>query len=93
MISAGIVGGLFTAMAHLVRSVTPGRAWASAALAVLVAVMFGASLIGNWGGESAGFRALDTISTLVAVAASGVVLVVAVTTIRHSRSPHSHPLP
>ena len=90
LISAGIVAGLFMAMAYLVRFDSPSRALASAAVAVLVVVMFCASLIGNGGVESAGFRALDTISTLVAVAASGVVFAVAVATVRHSGSPHSH---
>jgi hypothetical protein len=93
LVSAGIVAGLFGLMAYLVRQDTPGRALASAAVALLVVVMFTASLIGNWGGGSAGFRILDTISTLVAVAASGMVLVVALATLRHSRSPHSQALP
>jgi peptidoglycan/LPS O-acetylase OafA/YrhL len=87
VISAGIVAGLFVAMAYLVRSDTPSRAWASAAVAVLIVVMSCAALIGNWGVESAGFRALDTIATLIAVAASGVVFMVAVATVRHSGSP------
>lgn len=93
VISAGIVAGLFMAMAYLVRFDSPSRALASAAVAVLVVVMFCASLIGNWGAESAGYRALDTISALVAVAASGVVLIVAVATVRHSGSPRTHPTP
>jgi hypothetical protein len=94
VISAAIVAGLFMAMAYLVRFDSLSRALASAAVAVLVVVMFGASLIGNWGGESTAFRALDIISTLVAVAASGVVFMVAVATLRHSGSPHTHhPLP
>lgn len=94
VISAGVVAGLFISMSYLVRSDSPSRALASAAVAVLTVAMFGASLIGNWGVESAGFRALDTISTLVALAASGVVFVAAVATARNSGSPHSHhPLP
>ena len=93
LVSAGIVAGLFTAMAYLVRFDTAGRALASAALAVLVVVMFVASLVGNWGAESAGFRVLDAISTLVAGAASVVVAVVALATLRHSRSPHPHTQP
>jgi hypothetical protein len=55
-----------------------------------VVVIFCASLIGNWAAESAGFRALDVISTLIAVASSLVVFRVAVATMRHSRSPHPH---
>ena len=94
LISAGIVAGLFVAMAYFIRFDTPGRAVASAALAVVGVVLCCASLIGNWGVESAAFRALDTISTLVAVAASGVVLTVAVATMRHSGPPPTrHPLP
>jgi hypothetical protein len=93
VISAGLVVGLFMAMAYLVRSDSPRQALASAAVAVLVVVMFAASLIGTWAVESARFRVLDTISTLVAMAASGVVFMVALATVRHSRSPHSrHPL-
>jgi hypothetical protein len=92
VISAGVVAVLFIAMSYLVRSDNPSRALAATAVAVLVVVMFGASLIGNWGVESAGFRALDTISTLVAVAASGVAFVAAVATVRKSGSPHSHHL-
>jgi hypothetical protein len=83
VISAGVVAGLFAAMAYLVRSDSPRRALASAVLAVLVVVMFVASLVGNWGAEPAGTRVLDTFSTLVAVVASGVVLFVAVATVRH----------
>ena len=90
VISAGVVAGLFMAMAYLVRSDSPSRALASAAVAVLVVVLFGASLVGNWGVESARFRARDTLSTLVAVVASGVIFVVAVATARHSGSPQSH---
>lgn len=88
--SAGIVAALFSAMAYLVRFDSPSRALASAVLAVLVAAMFCASLLGNWNAESAGFRALDTISALVAVAASGVVLMAALTTVRHPGSPPAH---
>ena len=94
VISAGIVAGLFAAMAYLVRFDSHGRALASASVAVLVVVMFCASLIGNWGVESAGFRALDMISTLVAVAASGVVFTVAMATVRRSGPPRArHPRP
>lgn len=85
VVSAVLVAALLLGMAYLVRSGSPGRALAAAAVAVLVVVVFGASLIGNWGLESAGARVLDTLSTLVAVAASGVVLVVAVATLRDSR--------
>jgi hypothetical protein len=46
VISAGVVAGLFIAMSYLVRSDSSGRALAAAAVAVLVVVMFGASLIG-----------------------------------------------
>lgn len=90
VISAGIVAGLFMAMAYLVRSDSPSRAWGAAAVAVLVVVIFCGALIGNWGVESDGARALDTISTLVAVTASGLVLMVAVATVRHSGSPYTH---
>ena len=90
VVSAGIVGALFVAMAYLVRCETPGRALASAVLAVVTILMFGASLIGNWSGQSTGARALDAISTLAAVLASGVVLVVALATLRHTGSPRSH---
>jgi hypothetical protein len=90
VISAVLVAGLFSAMAYLVRSEGHGQALASAAVAVLVVVIFCASLIGNWAAESAGFRALDVISTLIAVASSLVVFRVAVATMRHSRSPHPH---
>jgi hypothetical protein len=50
VISAGVVAGLFMAMAYMVRSDRPSRALASAAAALLVVVMFGASLVGNSGG-------------------------------------------
>jgi hypothetical protein len=89
-VSAGIVGALFAAMAYLVRCETPGRALASAVLAAVTILMFGASLIGNWSGQSAGARALDVISTLAAVTASGMVLVVASATVRHPGTPRSH---
>lgn len=83
LVSAGIVAGLFIAMAYLVRHDTRGRAVVSAAVAILLVVMFTASLIGNWEAESNGFRALDILSTLVAVAASCVVFIVATATVRH----------
>jgi hypothetical protein len=92
VVSAGIVAVLFLAMAYLVRSEVTGRALGAAALAVVVVVMFSASLLGNWGVESAGTRALDALSTLVAVAASILVFVVALRTARHSRPPHSRAL-
>ena len=79
-------------MAYLVRFDTLGRARAAAAVAVLVVVLFAASLFGNWAVTSATARALDAVSTVCAVTASSLVFVVAVPAVRQSRSPHSRAL-
>jgi hypothetical protein len=91
-ISVGIVAALFILMAYLVRYDTVGRALASAVVAAVLAVLFTASLIGNWAAASATARILDSVSTVLAVAASGLVFVVATATVRHSRSSDPHTL-
>lgn len=89
-ISVVVVAALFMLMAYLVRDHRAGRAAGAAAVAVLLVVMFTASLIGNWGFESAASRVLDTISTVLTVAVGCAVFVVAMVTVRHARSSHSH---
>lgn len=96
-ITAGIVAGAFGLMAYFVHAGTAGRALAAATLAILLAALFIASLIGNWEYQPAGaraFAAIATVFTLAAftLAASGVVLKVAIPTARHPRSTPSHPV-
>lgn len=53
-ISAGIVAGAFGLMAYFVHAGTAGRALAAATLAILLAALSIASLIGNWAYQPAG---------------------------------------
>lgn len=92
-ISAGIVAGAFGLMAYFVHAGTAGRALAAATLAILLAALSIASLIGNWAYQPAGARAFAAIAAVFAVAASGLVLTVAIPTVRHPRPTRSHPVP
>ena len=85
VVSAVLSAGPLLAMGLMVRSSSPGVAKGCALLAVVVVVLFTASLAGNWGLESATFRLLDTVATVLALAASAAVLVIAVSTARHRR--------
>lgn len=87
-VSAAIVAILFVTMAWTVGSRARGMATICALVAVVVVLMFTASLVGNWSSSPSRFRILDVLSFVLALSAGGAALWHSAMTLR----PH-RPLP
>jgi hypothetical protein len=83
VVSCLLVGVPLVAVALMVRSGDPRYAWATVGLAVLMGILAGLALVGNWSGQSSTDRALDLVSTALVLATAVGVLLVEVPLLRH----------
>lgn len=70
VVSCLLVAVPLVALALMVRGGDRRYAWATVVVAAVVAVFAVAALLGNWSGQSATDHVLDTVSTVLMIAAA-----------------------